>query len=62
MSHTPDENLKDPTGDLNLTSGGGGGSLAGSIASGSSGFGSLPKKRPPLLTSGKIFIFFLYFI
>jgi len=28
-----------------------GGSLAGSIASGSSGFGSLPKKRPPLLSS-----------
>lgn len=28
------------------------GSLGGSIASGSSGFGSLPKKRPPLLTSG----------
>ncbi|XP_060526209.1 uncharacterized protein LOC132701918 isoform X2 [Cylas formicarius] len=27
------------------------GSLAGSIASGSSGFGSLPKKRPPLLSS-----------
>ncbi|XP_049821107.1 uncharacterized protein LOC109600672 isoform X2 [Aethina tumida] len=27
------------------------GSLAGSIASGSSGFGSLPKKRPQLLTS-----------
>ncbi|XP_018334500.1 uncharacterized protein LOC108743429 isoform X1 [Agrilus planipennis] len=27
------------------------GSLAGSIASASSGFGSLPKKRPPLLTS-----------
>lgn len=29
------------------------GSLAGSIASGSSGFGSLPKKRPALLASGK---------
>lgn len=29
------------------------GSLGGSIASGSSGFGSLPKKRPPLLTSGR---------
>ncbi|KAL3279095.1 hypothetical protein HHI36_016609, partial [Cryptolaemus montrouzieri] len=28
-----------------------GGSLAGSIASGSSGFGSLPKKRPALLSS-----------
>ncbi|KAK7867222.1 hypothetical protein R5R35_008398 [Gryllus longicercus] len=27
------------------------GSLAGSIASGSSGFGSLPKKRPPLFSS-----------
>ncbi|PNF24057.1 hypothetical protein B7P43_G08111 [Cryptotermes secundus] len=27
------------------------GSLAGSLASGSSGFGSLPKKRPPLFTS-----------
>lgn len=29
------------------------GSLAGSIASGSSGFGSLPKKRPALLASGE---------
>lgn len=29
-----------------------GGSLAGSIASGSSGFGSLPKKRPALFSSG----------
>ncbi|XP_046404554.1 putative GPI-anchored protein pfl2 isoform X2 [Ischnura elegans] len=29
----------------------GGGSIAGSIASGSSGFGSLPKKRTPLLSS-----------
>lgn len=29
------------------------GSLAGSIASGSSGFGSLPKKRPALLNSGQ---------
>lgn len=29
------------------------GSLAGSIASTSSGFGSLPKKRPALFTSGK---------
>lgn len=29
------------------------GSLAGSIASGSSGFGSLPKKRPALLSSGE---------
>lgn len=28
------------------------GSLAGSIASASSGFGSLPKKRPPLFSSG----------
>lgn len=28
-------------------------SLAGSIASASSGFGSLPKKRPALLSSGK---------
>ena len=28
------------------------GSLAGSIASASSGFGSLPKKRPGLFTSG----------
>lgn len=32
-----------------------GGSLAGSIASGSSGFGSLPKKRPALLSSGWYF-------
>lgn len=31
-----------------------GGSLAGSMTSGSSGFGSLPKKRPALLTSGKL--------
>lgn len=30
------------------------GSLAGSIASGSSGFGSLTKKRTALLSSGKI--------
>ncbi|CAG2063228.1 unnamed protein product, partial [Timema podura] len=29
------------------------GSIAGSIASGSSGFGSLPKKRPALFTSGE---------
>lgn len=45
-THTPEENIGDPSGDFS------GGSLAGSIASGSSGFGSLPKKRPPLLSSG----------
>lgn len=33
------------------------GSLAGSIASTSSGFGSLPKKRPALFTSGKFLVF-----
>jgi len=36
------------------------GSLAGSIASASSGFGSLPKKRPALFTSGNFSLFFLF--
>lgn len=35
------------------------GSLAGSIASASSGFGSLPKKRPALFSSGTYLIFFI---
>ena len=34
------------------------GSLAGSIASASSGFGSLPKKRPALFTSGNLLAFY----
>lgn len=40
------------------------GSLAGSIASASSGFGSLPKKRPALFTSGNVpnFIYYDTFI
>jgi hypothetical protein len=35
------------------------GSLAGSLASGSSGFGSLSKKRGPLFSSGVFFIMVL---
>jgi len=35
------------------------GSLAGSIASASSGFGSLPKKRPALFTSGNLLAFYV---
>jgi len=37
------------------------GSLAGSIASASSGFGSLPKKRPALFTSGNFPLLFYDF-
>lgn len=38
------------------------GSLAGSIASASSGFGSLPKKRPALFSSGHLSISFFSFV
>lgn len=38
------------------------GSLAGSIASASSGFGSLPKKRPALFASGTLPVLFFFFL